>query len=101
MVFCESPLGYAVIRFTRTLEPLKDPSYTPSDVGRRSTSRRESERVHDLGSTSLMLHIFLSSSSDSWNAALVGLEKPKRTYTDVGRRRRNDGLETHIIQVLD
>lgn len=57
LTFCELPLGSILTRLIRTFEPSKIPSYTHP--------RRESESVHDFGSTSLTLHIFLSSCSDS------------------------------------
>ena len=72
---CTSPLGSVVTRFTRS--------------------------VHDFGKASLTSHIFLSWSSDSWNAELAGSEIPTRTYTGAERRAERDSLETHAIQVLD
>jgi len=64
-------------------------------------SRRESESIYDLGSTSLAPHSFLSSCKHSWNATLAGSEIPMRPCTSVERRVKRDGLETHAIQVLD
>ena len=57
LTFCGFPLEGALTRLMRTFEPLKDPSYTHP--------RRDSESVHDFGSTSLTPHILLSSCSDS------------------------------------
>ena len=63
LTFRRSPPGYILRRLTRTFEPSKVPSYTHP--------RRDSERVHDFGSTSFMPQIFPSSYSDSWNGVLA------------------------------
>ena len=98
--FCESPSGYTLIRFTRTLEPPRDPSCTYPEAGGGPMSRAP-ESVHDFGSTSLLPHIFLSSWSDSWKATLAELEIPTRTYAGAERRMERYDLETHAIQVLN
>lgn len=61
LAFCGSPAECVLSRLIHTLEPPRVPSYTSPGVDGRPISRRECENVQDLGSNSLMPHIFPSS----------------------------------------
>ena len=100
MTFREPLLEYAPVRLIRTREPLRVPTWTYSEVGEGATSERESERMQELGSTSLTPQILLSSRRD-WKAGPAGSEIPTITCIDVGRKAGKDDLEAYTIQVLN
>ena len=93
LAFCVSPPEDTRTRRTLTFEPLYVPLY--------AHPIRDSESVHDVGSTSLMPHTVLSSCKNSWKAGLLRSETPNRTYTNVNGSASKDESETHTIQILD
>jgi len=81
--FLGGSLVYTRMRLTQTLVPSRDPSYTspkpPEANGSESILRRSGERVYDVGSVALVLHLFLSSRRHFREAALPG-SRSSRTY---------------------
>ena len=87
LAFFGSPPRYILTRLIRTFEPLKVPSNTHP--------RRDSESVHDIGSTSPTPAIFLSSSKDSRNAGFARSGMLLRTCAEIEYR-----LWRKVIQKL-
>ena len=91
------PTTEAPMDFLRSVGITRTPA--SEKIGQVSTDTSITPGIAENRSTPLILHIFSSSRSDSWDARFVGSEIPMRTYTCVKCRAVRSGLKTHAIQI--